>query len=218
MHRTPRRLLALLLVGLALGLASSASGSVAGNDYAVQAQRYVIALKGDYAVNEGYAVGSSYAVYAVAHDYAVYAVQAAGGTVTNDLSRQIGVLVAESANANFATLLQQYAVLDGYAVIQSVSTDKATKQKAPPPSNTPTPDPLEAQQWGMSMIRADKAHARTLGSRSGRRRHPRQRRRPDARRLQRQRPARWPFECRLQPRPRLRARVAAQRRRRCLQR
>jgi subtilisin family serine protease len=166
MHRTPRRLLALLLVGLALGLASSASGSVAGNDYAVQAQRYVIALKGDYAVNEGYAVGSSYAVYAVAHDYAVYAVQAAGGTVTNDLSRQIGVLVAESANANFATLLQQYAVLDGYAVIQSVSTDKATKQKAPPPSNTPTPDPLEAQQWGMSMIRADKAHARTLGSRS----------------------------------------------------
>jgi lantibiotic leader peptide-processing serine protease len=167
MSRYARLLPAILLAGVALGLAGSASGYAVGDGYAVQAERYIIALNGDYAVSEGYAVGSSYAVYAVAHDYAVYAVQAAGGTVTNDLSRQIGVLVAESSNANFATLVQQYAVINGYAVIQSVSKDKATKQKKHPPPTTPPPaDPLEAQQWGMSMIRADKAHARTLGSRA----------------------------------------------------
>jgi subtilisin family serine protease len=165
MVRTPRLLLALLLAGIALGAASSASGSVGGDSYAVQSQRYVIALAGDYAVSDGYAVGSSYGVYAVAHDYAVYAVQLAGGTVTDDLSRQIGVLIAESANASFATLVQQYAVMNGYAVIQSVSKDKAAKQKQPPTTSR-TPDPLESQQWGMTMIRADKAHARTLGSRA----------------------------------------------------
>jgi subtilisin family serine protease len=161
-HR-PRLLTAMFLAAVALGLASSASGSTDGTGYAV---RYIIALNGDYAVSEGYAVGSSYAVYAVAHDYAVYAVEAAGGTVTNDLSRQIGVIVAESSNANFATLVQQYAVTGGYAVIQSVSEDTATTQKPAKPSTTPRPDPREAEQWGMTMIRSDKAHARTLGSRS----------------------------------------------------
>ena len=164
MFRYPRLLPAVLLAGVALGLASSASGSA---DYAVQSERYIIALNGDYAVSEGYAVGSSYAVYAVAHDYAVYAVQAAGGTVTNDLSQQIGVLIAESSNASFATLVQQYAVTNGYALIQSVSKDKATKQKQPPKSgNTPPPDPREAEQWGMTMIRSDRAHAKFLGSRA----------------------------------------------------
>src|SRR3954462_8442560 len=109
MFRYPRLLPAILVAGVALGIASSASGYAVGDDYAVQAQRYVITLNGDYAVSEGYAVGSSYAVYAVTRDDAVYAVQAAGGTVTNDLTQQIGVLVAESTNANFATLVQQYA-------------------------------------------------------------------------------------------------------------
>ena len=107
-------------------------------------------------------------MYAVAHDYAVYAVQAAGGTVTNDLSQQIGVLIAESTNANFATLVQQYAVANGYAVIQSISTDKATKQKEPPKSSTPRPDPREAEQWGMTMIRSDRARFRELQGRAGR--------------------------------------------------
>jgi subtilisin family serine protease len=156
----------MLMAGIALGLASSASGYAVGDDYAVQAQRYIITLNGDYAVSEGYAVGSSYAVYAVAHDYAVYAVQAAGGTVVDNLSQQIGVLIAESSSANFATLVQQYAVANGYALIQSVSQDTATKQKEPPKSSAPRPDPLEAQQWGMTMIRSDRAHAKFLGSRA----------------------------------------------------
>ena len=168
------RFCGLLLAGVALGLASAASGSTDGTGYAVQAQRYVVTLTGDYAVSEGYAVGSSYAVsghpsyavYAVTHDYAVYAVQAAGGTVTNDLSRQIGVLIVESSNADFATLLQQYAVMNGYAVIQSVSRDRATKQKRRRRAARRGRDPREAEQWGMTMIRSDRAHAKFLGSRA----------------------------------------------------
>src|SRR5919197_1674896 len=109
MLRFARLLPAVLIAGIALGIASSASG---GDTYALQAERYIIALNGDYAVSEGYAVGSSYGVYALTHDYALYAVQAAGGTVTDDLSQQIGVLIAESSNANFATLVQQYALAD----------------------------------------------------------------------------------------------------------
>jgi subtilisin family serine protease len=167
MLRFHRVLLAGFLAGVVLALAAGFAGdATAGDAYALQSQRYIIALNGDYAVSEGYAVGSSYGAYALAHDYALYAVRAAGGTVTDDLSTQIGVLVAESSNANFATLVQQYALTDGYALIQSISLDKATKQKAPPSGGSTRPDPREAEQWGMTMIRADKAHAKFLGSRS----------------------------------------------------
>ena len=63
--------------------------------------------------------------------------------MTNDLSQQIGVIVAESANAEFATLLQKYAVTNGYAVIDGVSKDSATKQPQPQPS---TARPIRARR------------------------------------------------------------------------
>jgi subtilisin family serine protease len=176
MFRYHRLLLAVLLAAVGLAaIASSASGYAVGDSYAVQQERYIVTLAGDYAVSEGYAVGTAYAVtqqspayavYAVAHDYAVYAVEAAGGTIVDDLSHQIGVLVVESPNADFANLLMQYAVMDGYAVIDAVSRDTASHQKPEPTKGaSSSPDPREAEQWGMSMIRADRAHARFLGSR-----------------------------------------------------
>jgi subtilisin family serine protease len=180
-----RLLLAVLLAAVALGgMTSSASGYAVGGDYAVQGQRYVITLAGDYAVSEGYAVGSAYAVtegsanyavYAVTHQYAVYAVEAAGGTITNDLSKEIGVIIAESPAAEFATLVKQYAVVDGYAVIDAVSADKSVEEQQKPAGDARKdggkalpgqPDPLENEQWGMKMIRAPQAHARTGGSRA----------------------------------------------------
>jgi subtilisin family serine protease len=176
MSRYHRLLLAVLLAAVGLSaVASSASGYAVGSDYAVNTQRYIISLAGDYAVSEGYAVGSAYAVtqqspnyavYAVTHNYAVYAVQAAGGTIVDDLSQQIGVLVAESGNADFANLLMQYAVQDGYAVIDAVSKDTATLQEDPGQVTSTTPDLRETEQWGMKMIRADRAHQKFLGSRS----------------------------------------------------
>ena len=177
MFRFHRLALALMAAVAVAGFAvTTASGYAVGSTYAVDTQRYVITLEGDYAVTEGYAVGSSYAVYAVTHQYAVYAVGAAGGTVVNDLSTQIGVLVAESANANFATLVQQYAVVNGYAVIEGVSQDKAARSKeadSSPKSGSNKrsnpdlqDDPDESLQWDMRMIRTDQAHARTPGSRA----------------------------------------------------
>jgi lantibiotic leader peptide-processing serine protease len=183
MFRYHRLLLAVLLAGVALGaLAGSASGYAVGGDYAVQTQRYVITLSGDYAVVDGYAVGASYAVtsnyavYAVTHQYAVYAVQAAGGTITDDLSTQIGVIIAQSPNADFATLVQKYAVVDGYAVIDAVSKDKSVPEEQRPAGEPRKdggkkalpgqPDPMENEQWGMKMIRAPQAHGRFGGSRA----------------------------------------------------
>ena len=170
MFRLHRLLLAVFVAAVALcGLTlSSASG------YAVETKTYIITLDGDYAVVDGYAVGSSYAVYAVTHQYAVYAVQAAGGTVTNDLSKQIGVIVAESANGNFAELVQNYAVMGGYAVIESVTEDISATLSPQESDPNPDPrksftvgtDPLEPQQWDMDMIRTDQAHAKLAGSRS----------------------------------------------------
>ncbi|MBD0347529.1 MAG: S8 family serine peptidase [Thermoleophilia bacterium] len=163
--------MAVLVAAVALGglTLSSASG------YAVDTKRYIITLDGDYAVTDGYAVGSDYAVYAVTHQYAVYAVQAAGGTITNDLSKQIGVIVAESANGNFAQLVQEYAVTGGYAVIDSVSEDRSVTPKgadAQPKSDNRRSnpdlhdDPAENLQWDMKMIRTNQAHARHAGSRT----------------------------------------------------
>ena len=67
-----------------------ASGYAVANGYAVNCS---------YAVDKDYAVDGDYAVsplYAVAHSYAVSLVQAAGGTVVNDLFGQVGVLVVDS--------------------------------------------------------------------------------------------------------------------------
>jgi subtilisin family serine protease len=183
MFRYHRLLLAVLLAAVGLAaIASSASGYAVGGAYAVDTQRYVITLAGDYAVSDGYAVGkayavsessSNYAVYAVTHQYAVYAVEAAGGTIVNDLSTQIGVIVADSPVANFADLVKQYAVVDGYAVIDAVSKDKSTKPKQASGTvgtdgakKTLAQDPLEPQQWGMRMIRSDRTHQKFLGTRS----------------------------------------------------
>jgi subtilisin family serine protease len=176
------RLHRLLLAGVLAAVVLAGLGANSAGGYAVDTKTYVITLSGDYAVVDGYAVGSAYAVteasanyavYAVTRQYAVYAVQAAGGTITNDLSKQIGVIIAESPAADFATLVQQYAVVDGYAVIDAVSEDTSATQKKPSGEprkdggkKTLGSDPLEPQQWGMKMIRSDRAHQRFLGSRT----------------------------------------------------
>jgi lantibiotic leader peptide-processing serine protease len=136
------------------------------DDYAVGS---CYAVGSDYAVGGGYAVGPAYAVgscYAVAHDYAVGLVTLAGGTVTNDLMNQIGVLVVESANAAFAQIMQNYAVVNGYAVVEEVAEDYTWV--APQAGGGPesTNDALESQQWSMQQIRAPEAHAIQAGWRA----------------------------------------------------
>jgi subtilisin family serine protease len=151
-----------------------------GDEYAVDEEyavddEYAVgeeyAVGNCYAVDAGYAVGPQYAVgscYAVAHDYAVGLVTLAGGTVTNDLMNQIGVLVVESANAAFADVMRSYAVLNGYAVVEEVAEDYVWTSPNVSGGGGPdqTNDALESQQWSMQQIRTAEAHAIQAGWRA----------------------------------------------------
>jgi subtilisin family serine protease len=145
-----------------------------GGDYAVDDE---YAVDDQYAVGNCYAVGDAYAVtpgyavgscYAVDHDYAVGLVTAAGGTVTSDLMNQIGVLIVDSANAAFAQIMQSYAVVNGYAVVQEVGEELSWTAPAPPGGGGPddTSDVGEGLQWSMQQIRAPEAHAVEAGWRA----------------------------------------------------
>ena len=105
------------------------------------------------------------------------AVRAAGGTVVTAY-QQLGVVIAQSTNANFRTDVR--AGDDG-RVVQSVgATRTAPVSEGPVGSGTtsaaglnavddaeatPVLDPRESEQWDMVQIKADQAHAVTDGSR-----------------------------------------------------
>jgi len=105
------------------------------------------------------------------------AVKAAGGTVLVSY-RQLGVVVAQSTNPDFKTAIKSGR--DGREV-QSVGATRtapvtdgtaAAAALAPAGANAegevmgaPVPDPRENEQWDLSQIKADQAHAITDGSR-----------------------------------------------------
>lgn len=151
-----RRTLA-ALTGLILAGSLTLSAS-ANEGYAL---RYLVVFSGTYAVDGSYALGGNYAVN---HEYALGLVQAAGGTVTADLSKQIGVMVVESTNSAF------YAVMNGYALVEAVGLDYAWQgiqgyAVDQPSGDAPytSEDNLESLQWDMQMIRTGQAHAKQAG-------------------------------------------------------
>jgi subtilisin family serine protease len=159
--RVRRALATVAALALAGSLTLNAS---AAEGYAV---RYLVVFEGTYAVDGTYALGGDYAVN---HEYALSLVQQAGGTVTNDLSRQIGVMVVESTNDAF------YALMDGYALVEEVGRDwrwqalptyamdeiYAVDEGAGDAPDS-SADALESLQWDMQMIRTEAAHAKQAG-------------------------------------------------------
>jgi subtilisin family serine protease len=139
-------LAAVVLAGLA-GAVPTASSSTTAN----ASQRYIVVLAGVQGETGFTATGSAAAVGA--------AVAAAGGTVANDLSKQIGVLVVESSSATFAS------ALSSSALVQTVGKDKKFRG-LPDGGPEQTADPLEPLQWDMQLIRAPQAHNFQAGSRS----------------------------------------------------
>ncbi len=133
---------------LALGLVG-VPGGVAATSGATQ--RYLVLFAGTYALDGSYALGGDYALN---HAYALEIVRVAGGTVSNDLSKQIGVMVVESSNDQF------YALLKSDALVEEIGQDWRWQGFGPPGAPTPEPatDPAESLQWDMQMIRADQAH------------------------------------------------------------
>ncbi|HUH15636.1 MAG TPA: S8 family serine peptidase [Gaiellaceae bacterium] len=129
-------LVAVVLAGLA--------GAVPGSSIsATGTQAYVVVLDGVQGGDGFTAAGTSEAIAA--------AITLAGGTVANDLSRQIGVLVVHSADTTFATTLASSSL------VESVGADFAW-QGVPTAAPEPVDDPLEAIQWDMQQIRTDEAH------------------------------------------------------------
>ncbi len=137
MRRTWTAALAALALAVLAGVIPGSSTSAAGT------QGYLVALAGTQGAEGFEAAGSAAAIGS--------AVTAAGGTIANDLSRQVGVLYVHSARTTFADALA------ASPLVESVGADFAAKAL---PSAAPEPqdDPGEPLQWDMQQIRTDEAH------------------------------------------------------------
>jgi subtilisin family serine protease len=157
-----------------------------GQGYALAHATANYALDGTYALLDqtaGKYLGNAYALldayaldenYALARDYALYALAMAGATITTALSRQIGVFIVDSANAQFAQIMKTYALVQyvgqdfgvdmfpSFAeAIGSGQLEIWDSEVAEVPSVGE--DPLEPAQWDMQLIRTQAAHAYATG-------------------------------------------------------
>jgi subtilisin family serine protease len=164
-----RRLATLTLVLALVGVAPAAPALATSG----ATERYLVVFSGSYALDGSYALGGDYALN---HNYALQAVTAAGGTVTSDLTKQIGVMVVESASSRFSTLMSSYALVHVVGSDVSFQGMPSAAQNAQAPrvdgkgkgggGAEQTVDPLESQQWDMAMIRTAQAHDRQAGWRA----------------------------------------------------
>jgi subtilisin family serine protease len=138
-------------------------------------KRHIVVFSATRTLDGAYQLGGNYALN---YQAALSLVRAARGTVTNDLSKQIGVMVVDSPNALFAETLRSSGLVEevgedfkwkafpSYA--EAVASGQLTVINASSvPGGGPevTEDPLEPMQWSMQQIRAPQAHAIQAGSR-----------------------------------------------------
>jgi subtilisin family serine protease len=155
------RLVATILALVALVVPASLS-TAAGADTGIT--RYNVVLAGT-ATDDGFALAGT-------RNAALALVASAGGTVVNDLSRQIGVLTVESPNALFAEVLRSSPLVVEAAEdfkwkafdtsIMSRPGDDGTGGGPEPGTDT---GPL-AFQWDMTQIDVFAAHDIQAGSRA----------------------------------------------------
>ncbi len=161
-------MLACAILGLALVVGAIRPQSAEAETADVK--RYNVLLKGSVA-NGGFtgAKGSNLAEL----------IGAAGGEVTIDLSSQIGALVVESANANFADVLAQSSLVADVAedfawkayptrldaIVGAEGILSHPGDGVPGGGPEAHADPLEPAQWDMRQIRTAEAHAIQAGSR-----------------------------------------------------
>ena len=164
------------LVLLAALLALSAVFGVgltrpSGVDATAATTRYMVVLKGTMGTDGFSALGDVATVKQL--------VATAGGAVTIDLSKQIGVFVVDSPNALFASLLGSSPLVEVAAqdfkwkafpsMQEALDSGQLTIVE---PSSVPgggpdeTEDLLEPLQWNMAQIRTDEAHAIQASSRA----------------------------------------------------
>jgi subtilisin family serine protease len=158
-HRLVFVLAALVVL---LALPSAATGASAST-------RYVVALAGTESSDGFTLAGTQQAVAAL--------VTAAGGAVTLDLSKQIGVLVVDSPNALFDETLRASPLVEAAAedfkwkamptTQEAIARGELTVYQGGAPGGGPSgphADGLESLQWSMQQIRAPQSHAVQAGS------------------------------------------------------
>ncbi len=164
-----------------------ARGYALGQGYALARATNGYALNGAYALLDNTAnnyLGNNYALldayaldqnYALARDYALYVVSAAGGTITADLTKQIGVMIIDSKNSNFAQIARSYALVQYVGQDFNLGTLPSYAEAVnggqlevwdnePLPEQPAGADPLEEAQWSMKQIRTRAAHAYNTGA------------------------------------------------------
>jgi subtilisin family serine protease len=165
---------------MAVALAAAAMLLVAGPGSnagaGMEATRYVVVLAGQQTSSGFQATGTKSAILAQ--------VTSAGGTVVNDLSRQIGVLIVDSPNALLDDVLRGSSLFDeaaedfkwkafpstdealasGELTIVDPTTLSHPGGGLPGGGAAPHNDALEPMQWSMQQIRAPLAHAVQAGS------------------------------------------------------
>ena len=159
-----RGLLVLFAFVLALGVIQPVS---AGPD--TETLRYNVLFKGT-ATQDGFSIEGGRAA-------ALAAVADAGGTVLFDLTKQIGVVTALSADRAFAEALRGSAAVEEVgadfvwkafpSTEEALASGQLTQVDADGvPGGGPQPhaDPLEPMQWSMMNIQAPQAHAIQAGS------------------------------------------------------
>lgn len=97
-------------------------------------------------------------------------VTAAGGTVVGRL-KNVGLVVARSASASFASTLRADSRVEGVGLSTAVSSplaphDREVTQRPPVRESHAGADPLANRQWDMDQIHAPEAHAFSKGKSS----------------------------------------------------
>jgi lantibiotic leader peptide-processing serine protease len=152
---------------LAIGLLVLSPAAPASSD---ASERYIVVLEGR-RTTDGFSATSAAQVRA--------AIGAMGGSVTHDLTRQIGVLFARGPAGMDARLRATAGVVDasrdvgwkGVPTLDEAVPAAVTGTLSHPPAPggggpDVTEDPLEPLQWSMRQIRAPQAHAVQAGWRA----------------------------------------------------
>jgi subtilisin family serine protease len=159
-HRAGLLIVLLAVIAAALPSAAGSAGT---------STRYLVVFAGT-ATEDGFALAAT-------RDAALGLVAAAGGTVTRDLSKQIGVVVVESPNALFDETLRSSPLVEAAAedfkwkafssTQEALASGELTVFEADSvPGGGPAThaDALEPMQWSMRQIRAPQAHSTQAGS------------------------------------------------------
>ena len=156
-------------LGSGYALVQETTGYALDDAYALTSDYALYALDSAYALAGAYALDDN---YALARDYALWLVAQAGGTVTSDLSQQLGVMIIDSKNAAFAETMRSYALVDAvgsdFGWKQFPSYAEAIASGAltlvGPSVGALGRDPLEDLQWNMAQIRTAQARTVQTGS------------------------------------------------------